>query len=144
MAKQNLREDGLEKSICFVVTLPVTFRAFLIKQTEFLVKNGWDVVLICAEDSKLHQEIPDGVKYTPLPFKRGLDLLGTPKTIFRLYQVFRRKRFNIVQYSTPNAAFCASTAAWLARIPVRIYAQWGIRYVGFSGIARKIFKFLES
>jgi len=58
--------------------------------------------------------------------------------------LFKRERFDIVQYSTPNAAFYASTAAWLARIPVRLYAQWGIRYVGFDGVARKIFKQLEN
>jgi glycosyltransferase involved in cell wall biosynthesis len=57
--------------------------------------------------------------------------------------MFRSERFGLVQYSTPNASFCASTAAWLARVPVRIYAQWGIRYVGFSGLARVLFKCLE-
>ena len=49
----------------------------------------------------------------------------------------------MVQYSTPNASFYASIAAKSAKVPVRLYCQWGIRYVGLSGISRKIFKFLE-
>lgn len=27
--------------------------------------------------------------------------------------------------------------------PVRLYCQWGIRYMGFEGWKRKIFKYLE-
>jgi glycosyltransferase involved in cell wall biosynthesis len=49
----------------------------------------------------------------------------------------------MVQYATPNASFYASRAAKSAKVPVRVYCQWGIRYVGFSGIKRMIFKFLE-
>jgi len=64
-------------------------------------------------------------------------------SIIRLGVFFRQQRFDIVQYSTPNAAFCAALAARLAGQPVRVYAQWGLRYTGFSGIPRIIFKMLE-
>lgn len=131
------------KRICFVTTLPVTLKAFVRPQAELLVRNGWDVTWICAEDSNFHNEVPEGVKYIPLPFKRGIDPFGVPRSIFTLYRLFKRERFDLVQYSTPNAAFYTSTAAWLASIPVRLYAQWGIRYVGFIGIVRQLFKLLE-
>ena len=78
-----------------------------------------------------------------MPFKRGIDVLGVPFSVFKLYKLFKREHFDIVQFSTPNAAFYTSTAAWLASVPVRLYAQWGIRYVGFDGLTRKIFKLLE-
>ena len=132
-----------KKRICFVTTLPVTLKAFVRPQAESLVNNGWDVTWVCAEDSNFQNEVPNEVKYIPLPFKRGIDPFGVPRAIYMLYQLFKHTHFNIVQYSTPNAAFYASTAAWLARIPVRIYAQWGIRYVGFEGFARHFFKLLE-
>jgi len=131
------------KRICFVTTLPITLKAFVRPQAEYLVRNGWDVTWICAEDSHFHHEVPEGVKYIPLPFKRGIDTFGVPRAIFTLYQLFKREHFDLVQYSTPNAAFYTSTAAWLANIPVRLYAQWGIRYVGFDGMSRQFFKLLE-
>lgn len=112
-------------------------------QTKDLVRNGWDVTWICAEELNFDYEVPEGVRYIPLPFKRGIDPFGAPISIFMLYQLFKRERFDIVQYSTPNAAFYTSTAALLARIPVRLYAMWGIRYVGFDGITRQLFKLLE-
>ena len=78
-----------------------------------------------------------------MPFRRGMDLLGVARAVLCLYRLFRMEEYDLVQYSTPNAAFYASTAAWLARVPVRLYAQWGIRYVGFEGFRRWIFKRVE-
>ncbi|NVO01032.1 MAG: glycosyltransferase [Geobacteraceae bacterium] len=133
----------LDKRICFVTTLPVTLKAFVRPQAEYLINNGWEVTWICAEDANFHNELPDGVRYIPLPFKRGIDPFGVPKAIMSLYKLFKREHFDIVQYSTPNAAFYTSTAAWLAGVPVRLYAQWGIRYVGFKGLTHQLFKLLE-
>ncbi len=116
---------------------------FVRAQAELLMRDDWEVTWICAEDSNFYREVPEGIKYIPMPFKRGIDPFGVPRAIFSLYQLFRMERYDIVQYSTPNAAFYASTAAWLARIPVRLYAQWGLRYVGFDGMARQFFKILE-
>lgn len=131
------------KRICFVTTLPVTLKSFVLPQAKYLLQNGWDVTLICAEDAAFFKDIPNGVRYIPMPFKRGIDPFGIPRAILKLYRIFKRERFDLVQYSTPNAAFYAGTAAWLAGIPVRLYAQWGIRYVGFTGLARSFFKQLE-
>ena len=54
-----------------------------------------------------------------------------------------KEKFDLIQYSTPNASLYVSVAAFFARVPVRLYAQWGIVYVGFSGFKRKIFKCIE-
>jgi glycosyltransferase involved in cell wall biosynthesis len=131
------------KRICFVTTLPLTLKVFVLPQAKCLLQNGWDVTLICAEDATFFKDITNGIRYISMPFKRGIDPFGIPKAILKLYQIFKRERFDLVQYSTPNAAFYAGTAAWLACIPVRLYAQWGIRYVGFTGLARIFFKQLE-
>ncbi|MBC8453446.1 glycosyltransferase [PVC group bacterium] len=133
----------MKKRICFITTLPVTLKCFVFPQAEYLLNNGWDVTCVCAEDPDLPQDIPEGIRYVPFAFKRGIDLWGAPGAIIRLNKFFKRECFNIVQYSTPNAAFYASTAAMLANVPVRLYAQWGIRYVGFKGVLRKIFKLME-
>lgn len=135
--------DEKRKRICFVTTLPVTLKAFVRPQTECLLQHGWEITWVCAADDNFHAEIPAGVRYHPLAFKRGVDPLGVPRAVFELYRLFKNVQFDIVQYSTPNAAFYASTAAYLARIPVRLYAQWGIRYVGFNDFARRIFKMME-
>ena len=138
-----MAEQVVTGRICFVATLPVTLKAFVLPQAVYLLEQGWEVTLICAEDQGFHDEIPCGVRYLPLRFKRGVDLFGVPRAIFALYRIFKAESFDLVQYSTPNAAFYASTAAWLSRVPVRLYAQWGIRYAGFKGIPRVLFKTME-
>lgn len=138
-----LIKKSKNRRICFVTTLPITLKAFVKPQAEYLIRCGWDVTWICAEDSEFVKVIPQGVKYIPLKFKRGIDLFGIPRAIWTLYRIFKNERFEIVQYSTPNAAFYASTAAMLARIPTRLYAQWGIRYVGFEKTIRQFYKLIE-
>ena len=39
--------------------------------------------------------------------------------------------------------FYASIAAKKKKVPVRLYCQWGIRYMGFEGWKRSVFKYLE-
>ena len=58
-------------------------------------------------------------------------------------RIFKREKFDLIQYSTPNASLYASLAGFLAGIPVRLYCQWGMAFVGFSGIKRRILKALE-
>ncbi|HCP15883.1 MAG TPA: glycosyltransferase family 1 protein, partial [Peptococcaceae bacterium] len=82
------------KRICFVTTLPVTLKTFVFPQAEYLLQNGWDVTLICAEEASFDKEIPRGARYIPVSFKRGIDPLGMPKAIFKLYLIFKRERFD--------------------------------------------------
>ena len=114
-----------------ITTLPVSINAFPLPQTEYLLTKGWDVIWICAKDKEFSKKIHRGAKFIPIPFKRGNDPFGAPKAMLMLYLIFKREHFEMIQYATPNAAFYASTAAWLARVPVRVYAQLGICYVGF-------------
>jgi hypothetical protein len=44
------------KRICFVTTLPVTLKAFVHPQAEYLLQNGWDVTWICAADPNFQTE----------------------------------------------------------------------------------------
>jgi glycosyltransferase involved in cell wall biosynthesis len=129
--------------ICFITTLPITLWLFVRPQAEYLLRNGWEVTWVCSEKADFVNDLPKGLRYLPLPIKRGIDPFGLPRALLQLYKIFKRENFDIIQYSTPNAAFYASTAAWFARVPVRVYAQWGIRYVGFTGAVRKIFKLIE-
>ncbi|MDE2028552.1 MAG: glycosyltransferase [Candidatus Omnitrophica bacterium] len=132
------------KRLCFVTTLPVTITDFLVPQTQYLIEKGWDVTWISANDPGLGRVLPKGTPhYIPLPFRRSMGLFGILRLTAALYRIFRRERFSIVQYSTPAAAFCAGTAARLAHVPVRLYAQWGIGYAGFRGLRRLMLKALE-
>ena len=115
---------------------------FVCDSTRNLSRHGYDVTLI----SNMEQgfiERNEYAKCISLKMERGIVIKDIIPTIWKLYQIFKLEKYDIVQYTTPNAAFYASIASWLARVPVRLYSQWGIRYVGLAGIKRKIFKLVE-
>jgi glycosyltransferase involved in cell wall biosynthesis len=106
-------------------------------------KNGFDISLICDMDKTYVESLPEYIHPYPVKMSRGIDPKGMFNAINEMTKIFKENRFDIVQYSTPNASFYASIAAKKAKIPVRLYCQWGLVYLGFSGIKRKIFKFIE-
>ncbi len=131
------------KKICFVTTVSITLKSFVVETAKYLHNEcGYDVTLICDNDEEFAQSLPEYIHYIPVPMSRGIDLSGF-SSVISFIKVFRKEKFDMVQYSTPNAACYASIASFLARVPIRLYAQWGIRYIGLAGKSRKIFKLIE-
>ena len=132
------------KKICFVTTVSVTIKSFLIDFSNYLVENcGYDITFICDTDESMQKYCNDKIHYIPVPMRRGINFDGL-KVIKRLKKIFEEEQFDIIQYSTPNASLYASIAARQAKCKNRLYCQWGIRYMGFEkGLKRFIFKFLE-
>lgn len=131
------------KKICFITTVPLTIKSFLLGLSQFLVENhDYDVTFICNDDDYLRRLCNNKIHFIPVAMKRGVGFDGLT-VVKELTQIFKKHKFDIVQYSTPNASLYASIAAERANIPCRLYCQWGIRYMGFSGISRMIFKSIE-
>lgn len=131
------------KRICFITTIPSTLEAFVLETAKYLHDNGnYDITFISSYDKKFEDKLPDYICYIPVNMKRGISISGI-SAIYKIFKIFKKEKFDIIQYSTPNAAFYSSIAGKLVKIKNRLYCQWGIRYVGFKGMKRKIFKILE-
>ena len=133
----------MPKKICFLTTLPCTIEAFVFPLAEYLhTHTDWDITFITGMDEDYVRPVPAGVRVLRVHMHRGVSLDGL-RAIRELAAIFRREKFDLVQYSTPNASLYASVAAKLAGVPVRLYCQWGIVYVGFHGFKRRVFKTIE-
>ena len=131
------------KKICICTTVSITLKTFVVETAKYLHENcGYDITLICNEDEKFEKSLPEYLHFIPVHMARGIDLSAL-KSIKQFMQIFKEQKFDMVQYSTPNASMYASIAAKSAKIPVRLYCQWGMVYVTMSGIKRKIFKTIE-
>lgn len=131
------------KKICFVTTISSTLKAFVLKTAEYIHKNtDWDISFICNYDEEFKKSLPDYIHYIPVKMERGISIAGI-KAMLEMRKIFIREKFDLIQYSTPNASLYAAIAGKLAKIPVRLYCQWGMIYVSFSGIKRKVFKLIE-
>ena len=128
------------KKICFVTTVSITLKAFVLNTAEYLHQHtDWDITFVCNEDAEFRAELPDYIRFHAIPMERGMSVGGI-KAMLQMAKFFKREHFDLVQYSTPNASLYASLAARMAGIPVRLYCQWGLAYVGFQGLKRRIFK----
>lgn len=129
--------------ICVITTVSLTLKTFLTDQLVYLSQNGFDVTVICDDDPDFAATCPAELHYIPVKMTRSLGILSTFMALIRIYAIFRRKRFAMIQYSTPKAALVSALSGFAARVPVRLYCQWGIRYVGYEGLGRRIFKAFE-
>ena len=91
------------KKICFITTIPLTLRAFVLKTAIYLHENtDWDISFICNSDEKFGNELPEFIHYYPVKMERGISISGL-KAIREIKMIFDQQKFDMIQYSTPNA-----------------------------------------
>lgn len=133
----------MTKKICFVTTTSITLKTFVLETASYLHANGdYAITFICDYDAEFAASLPEYIRFIPVSMVRGIDFSAI-QAVARLYKIFKAENFDMVQYSTPNASLYAAIAAKKANIPVRLYCQWGIRYVGMSGVKRLLFRQFE-
>ncbi len=131
------------KKICFITTVHGTLQGFIIPFAEYLHSmTDWEIHFVCNPNEEFAEMLPDYIHYHPIPMKRGASLDGLV-VIPKMVRLFKKEKFDFVQYSTPNASFYASIAAKLAKIPVRLYCQWGMVFVSMKGWKRWLFRCTE-
>ena len=133
----------MRKKICFVTTLAGAIESFLLDLTSYMVEHAnYDVTFICHPSDSLLKYTNEHIHYIPVEMKRGMSLDGL-SAIWKLYKIFKREKFDIVQYSTKNAGTYAPIAAWMAGIKCRLYCQWGMMFASLKGWRRALMKLDE-
>ena len=79
----------------------------------------------------------------PVSMVRGISFKEMLTKPIEFYKIFKKEKFDYVQYATTNAAWYASVAAWLARVPIRVNCLWGLLYSADSGLKRWVKKIIE-
>lgn len=133
----------MRKKICFAVTLAGTYKSFLLGLSHYLIDHhNYDVTVICDEDDSMNELTGAYLHYIPVKMKRGMSVDGIA-AIWKMYRIFKKEKFDIVQYSTRNAGTYASIAAWMAGIKCRLYCQWGMMFAALHGFKRLLLKWDE-
>lgn len=131
------------KKICVVTTISDSIRAFFIPQLKYLAGQGFDVTVICSPDDNLQGELGSEIKYIPVEIPRGISVVQSFTAVRKLLYIFKENKFDLIQYSTPNAGLYAAIAAKKAGCKLRNYHLMGLRYLGAKGIAKQILKLIE-
>ena len=131
------------KKICAVTTIETTMEAFVIPAMREFVEQGYEVSLICTMSDQFKEKYSGEFKLIHVYMVRGISLKDMLIKPFEFYKIFKTEKFDYVQYATTNAAWYASVAAWMARVPVRVNCLWGLLYSADTGLKRWVKKFIE-
>lgn len=113
--------------LVIIATVPETIMSFLIEQIRFLTEHGFEVHTITSPGLN---EMPgsdalNSVRHE-IPMTRSISPIADVIALFQLWRLLRELRPNIVQTRTPKAGLLGMIAAWLARVPVRVYTVDGL------------------
>lgn len=124
-------------------TISKTMDWFIVPSMRNLEKHGYEITLICNMEDDFAERNADYAKCVHLPMSRGVSIKDLLSSIHALVRIFRKEKFDLVYYMSPNASMYAAIAGKIAGVKTRIYSQCGIRYISFTGIKRMIFKVVE-
>lgn len=133
----------MKKKLCAIATIEGTMNSFIIPAMEYFVDQGYDVTLVCTMSEDFIKKNSGKFHCVNIPMKRGIAISDMIRMPWKFWRLFRKEKFDYVQYATTNASFYACIPAKLCGIKTRVYCQWGLLYVGYTGIKRRIFKWVE-
>ncbi|MBI4989451.1 MAG: glycosyltransferase [Rhodocyclales bacterium] len=126
--------------ICFVVSSPLTARAFLSGHIAALSgRHAIDLVADAGDPAELGG-IPAHARVVPVRIRRRIALLADLAALLRLHALFRRERYAAVSSVTPKAGMLALLAAAMARVPLRIHIFTGQVWATRRGWQRRLLK----
>ena len=131
-----------KKKLFIITTIPLSLIFF--KGQLALLKEEFDVTLISSPEKGLYQTAKQyNVACKGIVMKREIALINDFLSLLRLIGYFIMKRPDIVHGNTPKGSFLSMIAAWLCRVPTRIYYVHGLRYQGVVGFKKKLLMAME-
>lgn len=104
----------------------------------------YDVTLISSPSAELKEiATRENVNYKGIKMNREIALFNDIKSLICLIIFFVKERPTVLHCNTPKASLLGLIAAYITRVPNRIYYIHGLRYEGVTGIKRKILITME-
>jgi glycosyltransferase involved in cell wall biosynthesis len=104
-----------------------------------LREAGFRVVLVSSPGALLDQTAArEGIEAFPIPMCRAIAPLADLISFLRLWRALGVYRPDVAEFSTPKAGLLGSLAAWLRRVPHRVYLLRGLKLETAHGIKRCI------
>lgn len=124
-------------------TVPISLNILLSGQLKFLNKY-FDVTAISGAGKDL-EEVGnrEGVKTVPIEIQRQISPIKDFISLFRLYNLFRKDKPQIVHSITPKAGLLTMLAGKLAGVPIRMHTFTGLVFPSKTGLMQKILIWMD-
>jgi len=131
------------QKLCFITTIEDTQESFIIPALYKFKEKGYDITIICTMSERFLERYSKDFQCINVQMQRGISIKECLTKPFEYYRIFKKNKFDYVQYATTNASFYCCLVAKLLGIKTRVYCSWGLLYEGYTGIKRTIFKRIE-
>ena len=115
-------------------------------QLRYVAENGYDCFAVSGAPEESSREFTEreGIPTTLIPhLVRPISLGNDLRALSELIRLFRREKPDIVHANTPKASLLGMVAAWICRVPHRIYTVTGLRFETSTGFMRWLLKTME-
>ncbi len=125
------------KSILHVVNIYFVLPYFIGDQFKYLKDKGFDLHVICSESEHLKgYSQQQSFKYLEVPILRAFSLSQDIKSLVQICKYIKRNKIDTVVGHTPKGALLAMIAAFIMKVPNRIYFRHGLMYETSKGFKR--------
>lgn len=126
-----------------ITTIPLSLEVLLKGQLKYLAQY-YDILAISSSGPKLDVvKEREGVNVRVVDMQREISLLKDIVSLWKLFILFRAERPAIVHSNTPKSSLLSMVAAYLSRVPFRIYTVTGLRFETEEGLKKKILITME-
>jgi len=126
------------KKIIRTATVAMSLDILLKGQLAYL-NQKFEVIAVSGQDEHLDTVANrEGVKTVAVSMSRSISPLKDIVSLLKLYLLFRREKPYIVHSITPKAGLLSMTAAYFARVPVRIHTFTGLIFPSKTGMLQRI------
>jgi glycosyltransferase involved in cell wall biosynthesis len=136
-----------QRKIAIVTSVPTTLFHLFSNQIDRIRRDGFEVFLISSKGddwiSAADVEKKYGITVHCVPFQRTFSIFSDMYSLVALCVLLARLRLDVIYYCTPKASLLTAMAAFLTRVPFRIYSVFGQVYYGKKGVTEKILLFAE-
>lgn len=115
-------------------------------QLRYVAERGYDCCAVSGgpEESARDFTEREGIPTILIPhLVRPISIGNDLRALSELIRLFRKEKPYIVHANTPKASLLGMVAAWICRVPRRIYTVTGLRFETSTGFMRWLLKTME-
>lgn len=130
-------------SLVFVMTVPLSVK-LIEGQGAYLRERGFHVHVITSRGKLLEEYARrEDVSVWPVEMLRRITPIRDVGAVWQIWRILRQVRPLIVHAHTPKGGLLGMVAAWLARVPVRVYHVQGLPFMTAQGGRRALLRWTE-
>ena len=115
--------------VCQLCAVDFTLLHLLLPLIDGMQARGWQVTSVCSEGSYAMKLRASGYQHYSVSVSRNIFYLPAHLiAMFKLFKLFREKRFDLLHVHTPIAAIIGRIAGRMAGIPLIVYTAHGFYF----------------